>query len=75
LFFYKLHAQSNRRKIHPPSSRQNPCVLCDAIVEDDSQLELVSLVAIGCLAAVTFTLGAFSGVVGVFGCDDCVSRL
>jgi hypothetical protein len=51
------------------------CVLCDAIVEDDNQLELVSLVAIGCLAAVTFTLGAFSGVVGVFGCDDCVSRL
>lgn len=51
------------------------CVLCDAIVEDDAQLELVSLIAIGCLAAVTFTLGAFSGVVGIFGCDDCVSRL
>jgi hypothetical protein len=51
------------------------CVLCDAVIEDDSQLEFISLVAIGCLAAVTFALGTFSGIIGVFGCDDCVSRL
>lgn len=51
------------------------CVFCDSIIEDDSQLEFISLVAIGCLAVVTFVLAAVSGVVGVFGCDDCVSRL
>jgi len=51
------------------------CVLCDAIVSNDSELEFAALVAIGCLAAVTFALGTLSGIVGVFGCDDCVSRL
>jgi hypothetical protein len=50
-------------------------VLCDAIIEDDSQLEFASLVAIGCLAAVTLALSTLSGIVGIFGCDDCVSRL
>lgn len=50
-------------------------ILCESIVADDSELEFVSVVAIGCLSAVTFALGAFSGLIGVFGCDDCVSRL
>ncbi|MEH2514000.1 hypothetical protein V1291_005354 [Nitrobacteraceae bacterium AZCC 1564] len=51
------------------------CFLFTAIIEDDPQLEFISLVAIGCLAAVTFAMSVLSGIVGVFGCDDCVSRL
>jgi hypothetical protein len=51
------------------------CVFCEAIVDDDGQMEVASLVAIGCLAAATFAAATFSGIVGLFGCDDCVSRL
>ncbi|WP_424630772.1 hypothetical protein [Bradyrhizobium sp. SYSU BS000235] len=51
------------------------CVLSEALIADDSELEFASSVAIGCLAAVTFALGTLSGIIGVFGCDDCVSRL
>jgi hypothetical protein len=51
------------------------CVLSESLIADDSELEFVSAVSIGCLAAVTFALSALSGIVGVFGCDDCVSRL
>lgn len=51
------------------------CVFCEAIVEDDNQMEVGSLVAIGCLAATTFVAAALTGIVGLFGCDDCVSRL
>jgi hypothetical protein len=51
------------------------CVLCSAIIDDDTPLEFISLVIVGCLAAVTFAMSMLSGIVGVFGCDDCVSRL
>lgn len=51
------------------------CILSESIIADDSELEFASVVAIGFLAAVTFALGTFSGIVGIFGCDDCVSRL
>ncbi len=51
------------------------CVFCEAIVQDDNQMETGSLVAIGCLATATLVAAALSGIVGLFGCDDCVSRL
>jgi hypothetical protein len=50
-------------------------VLCESVIADDSEMELISAVVVGCLAAVTFALGTLTGIVGAFGCDDCVSRL